>query len=253
MSVGTTPGAVSAGEGAVWAVDLDGQMISRVDPSLAEVRHVRHGLDAHRSGRRGGRRVGGRGRHRCEGAQNTGPVGTTLARVDPDTPDGARPDPSAADGGAATELTEDHVAVERDAVWAIAPDFAVVRVDPRTNRIVATIRGLQAQRGRRRRRRRVGARPRRHDRADRPGLQPHRGARPHPRFGSRVTGGGRGRRVGERPGDGTVWRVQPGPRLVMRTIESGPASATWRSGRDRFGRQPPARHAHSHRPRGRTA
>ena len=37
LAVGTTPGAVSVGEGAVWAIDLDGQTVSRIDPEGGEV------------------------------------------------------------------------------------------------------------------------------------------------------------------------------------------------------------------------
>ena len=36
VSVGPAPGAVSVGEGAVWALDLDGQTVSRVDPESLE-------------------------------------------------------------------------------------------------------------------------------------------------------------------------------------------------------------------------
>ena len=113
------------------------------------------------------------------------------------------------------------MAVERDAVWVISPDSAVVRIDPLTNRIVATIRGLQA--------RAIAAGDAgvwvlgidgtiaRIDRASN-----RFEARDRVRasaVASLAVGGGAA--WVSAPGDGTVWRIQPGPRLVMRTIDVG--------------------------------
>ncbi len=218
VSVGTTPGAVSAGEGAVWAVDLDGQTISRVDPRSLKAETFGIGLTpTDLAAGAGAVWVTGGGPAR--GTQNTGPVGTALMRVAPDTRTVRARIRLPQTGGAATELTEDHVAVERDAVWAIAPDFAVVRVDPRTNRIVATIRGLQA--------RAVAA----GDagvwvlgvdgtiaRIDRDSNRIEVRDRIRASAVASLAVGGGAAWVSA-PGDGTVWRVQPGPRLVMRTID----------------------------------
>jgi DNA-binding SARP family transcriptional activator/ABC-type branched-subunit amino acid transport system substrate-binding protein/sugar lactone lactonase YvrE len=220
VSVGATPGAVSAGEGAVWAVDLDGQTVSRVDPESGET--IAFGTGATPTDL-----VAGAGAvwvangSAVRGAQSTGPVATALARVDPSTRTVRARIRLPRSGGAATELTEDHVAVERDAVWAIAPDFSVLRVDPRTNRIVATIRGLQARAiaagdagvwvlGMDGTIARVNRATNRIDARDLIRASA---------VASLTVGGGAA--WVSAPGDGTVWRVQPGPRLVMRTIDVG--------------------------------
>ena len=220
VGVGTTPGAVSAGEGAVWAIDLDGQTVSRVNPESREVSTFGTGATPTDLAAGAGAVWVANGAP-IPGAQSQGPVATALARLDPRTRTVRARIPLRRQDGAASELTEDHVAVERDAVWAIAPDFAVVRVDPRTNRIVATIRGLKAQA--------VAAGDagvwvlgvdgtiahvdRTSNRID---------ARDRVRassVASLAVGGGAA--WVSAPGDGTVWRVQPGPRLVMRTIDVG--------------------------------
>ena len=220
VNVGTTPGAVSAGEGAVWVVDLDGQTISRVDPRSLEADTFGIGLTPTDLAAGAGA-VWVAGGRPARGTQNTGPVGTALARVAPESRTVRALIRLPRMGGAATELTEDHVAVDNDAVWAIAPDFAVVRVDPRTNRIVATIRGLQASAiaagdagvwvlgvdGTIARIDRETNRIQMRDRVRASAVA------------SLAVGGGAA--WVSAPGDGTVWRVQPGPRLVMRTIDVG--------------------------------
>jgi len=220
VTVGTTPGAVSAGDGAVWAVDIDGQTVSRVDPESGEVTTFGTGATpidlatgAEAVWVANGRAVGG--------SQSSGPVATSLARVDPATRTVRARIRLPRTGGAAAELTDNHIAVERGAVWAIAPDFTVVRVDPRTNRVVATIRGLQAHAiaagdagvwvlgldGTIARIDRASNRVEVRDRIRASAVA------------SLAVGGGAA--WVSAPGDGTVWRVQPGPRLVMRTIDVG--------------------------------
>ena len=220
VSVGSTPGAISVGEGAIWAVDVDGQTISRVDPGSHEVGTFATARRP-RTSRPVRVRSGWRAAARCREPSTPGPVGVDTRAVDPAARTVRARIRLPQTGGATTELTEDHVAVERDAVWAIAPDYAVVRIDPRTNRIVRTIRGLRAQavaagdagvwvlgfdgtiaridRGTNR----IAARDRVRASA----------------VASLAVGGGAA--WVSAPGDGTVWRVQPGPRLVMRTIDVG--------------------------------
>jgi DNA-binding SARP family transcriptional activator/ABC-type branched-subunit amino acid transport system substrate-binding protein len=210
-----TPGALAAGGGAVWSIDIDAQTISRVDGGGTTTfgtgaTPVDLALGAGALWVASGGPVGG--------TQTAGPVTTTLARVDPATRTVRARIRLPRTGGAATEVAEDRVAVEPDAVWAIAPDYAVVRIDPRTDRIVATIRGLQA--------RAVAAGEGgvwvlgidgaigRIDRArNRIGV---RGRVPASSVASLAVGGGSA--WVSAPGDGAVWRVRPGPRFVMRTI-----------------------------------
>lgn len=220
IGVGAAPGAVSAGEGAVWVLDVDGQTISRVDPRSRTADTFGIGLTPTDLATGAGA-LWVAGGAPARGTQNTGPVGSTLARVAADTRTVRARIPLPRAGGAVTELTEDHVVVESDAVWAIAPNFAVVRIDPRTNRIVATIRGLQARAiaagdagvwvlG-------VDGTIARIDRdTNRVELRDRVRAST---VASLAVGGGAA--WVSAPGDGTVWRVQPGPRLVMRTIDVG--------------------------------
>ena len=209
--MGSAPGAISVGAGAIWAVDLDDQTVFRVDPGSLEVTTFARATPTDLA--TGADAVWVASGEPVTGTQSAGPVATAIARVDPTTRTVRARVRLPRSGGAAAELTDDHVAVERDAVWAIAPDYAVVRIDPRTNRIVATIRGLQARAcvaaghagvwvlgidgtiaridrrtnriaargrigidsrlGRRRRRRRLGQRPgRRRGLANRPGSPP---------------------------------------------------------------------------------
>jgi branched-chain amino acid transport system substrate-binding protein len=204
----------------VWAVDVDRQTVTRVDSrSLTATTFATGATPTDLAAGAGAVWVGSGGTVR--GTQSAGPVGVAVARVDPATRTVRARIPLPRRPGAATELTEDHIAVERDAIWAIAPDYAVVRIDPRSNRIVATIRGVQA--------RAVAAGDAgvwvlgidgeiaRIDRAAN-----RYGARDRIRasaVASLAVGGGAA--WVSAPGDGTVWRVQPGPHLVMRTVDAG--------------------------------
>lgn len=219
VPVGSTPAAVAVGEGAVWALDADARTVSKVDRSSFAVATFGTGTTPTdiAAGAGGVWVLGG---ETLASSQSAGPVATALARVDPTTRTVRARIGLPRAGAAVTELAEDHVAVERDAVWAIASDYSVVRIDPRTNRIVATIRGLQA--------RAVaagdgvwvlgidGTIARIDRRSNRIATRGRIGA-------SAVTAlaVGGGAAWVSAPGDGTVWRVQPGPRLVMRTIDVG--------------------------------
>ena len=220
VPAGRTPGAVAAGEGAVWAIDVDGQTISRVDARGAAATFATGATPVDLAAGAGALWVASGGP--VGGTQAAGPVATVLARIDPATRTVRSRIRLPRSGGATTELAEDRVAVEPDAVWAIAPDYAVVRIDPRTDRIVATIRGLQA--------RAVAAgdggvwvlgmdgRIARIDRVR--NRVATRGRVPASSVGGLAVGGGSAW-VGA-PADGAVWQVRPGPRLVMRTIDVGP-------------------------------
>ena len=219
VNVGTTPAAVAVGEGAVWTLDADAHTVSRVDRDSSAVTTFATGATPTdiAAGAGGLWVLGGAA---LADSQSAGPVAAALARVDPTTRTVRARIDLPRSGTAVSELTEDHVAVERDAVWAIASDYSVVRIDPRTNRIVATIRGLQA--------RAVAAgggvwvlgidgRIARIDRrTNRIAVRGRIGASA---VASLTVGGGAA--WVSAPGDGTVWRVEPGPRLVMRTIDVG--------------------------------
>jgi ABC-type branched-subunit amino acid transport system substrate-binding protein len=224
VTVPGTPGAVATGAGAAWSIDVDGQTISRVDTGSGAATTFATGTTpvdlATGAGAlwiAGGKPV--------PAAQAAGPIVATLARVDPATRTVRARIPVPRTGRATTELAENRIAVEPDAVWVIAPDYAVLRIDPRTNRVVAAIRGLQARAVAAgdggvwvlgldgaiaridRTRNRVAVR----DRV------------PASSVGGLAVGGGSA--WVSAPGDGAVWRVRPGPRLVMRTIDVEPGVA----------------------------
>jgi DNA-binding SARP family transcriptional activator/ABC-type branched-subunit amino acid transport system substrate-binding protein len=220
VAVGGSPAAISAGEGAVWALDADGQTISRIDPVSGDASTFGVGLTPIdlESGAgslwvKAGQRIAGR--------QTAGPVGTALAQVDPSTSTVRDRIVVPSEGRALTTESDDQIAVSEDAVWTIAPDFSIVRVDPRTNRVVATIRGLDARAiaagdagvwvlgedgslaqinlatNRLVKRTRIGASA----------------------VASVAVGGGAVWVTA--PGDGTVWRVDPAARPALRTIDVG--------------------------------
>ena len=128
-------------------------------------------------------------------------------------------------GPAVVTASDDQIAVEPDAIWVIGPDYSVSRIDPRTDRVTATIRGLEAQAIA------TGDAGTWVLAADGTVARiPARGDR----FVDRARVGASGvasLAVGDdavwvsAPGDGTVWRVDPATRPAMRTIEVG-AGAT---------------------------
>jgi DNA-binding SARP family transcriptional activator/ABC-type branched-subunit amino acid transport system substrate-binding protein len=220
VRAGTTPGAVATGAGAVWSIDVDAQTVTRVAADGEATTFGTGATPVDLAAGAGALWVAGGGP--VQGTQAAGPVATTLARVDPATRTVRARIALPRRPGATTELAEDRIAVEPDAVWAIAPDFAVVRIDPRTDRVVATIRGLQA--------RAVAAGDggvwvlgldggiARIDRArNRVAV---RGRIPASTVGALAVGAGSAWVAA--PGDGAIWRVRPGPRLVMRTIDVDP-------------------------------
>jgi ABC-type branched-subunit amino acid transport system substrate-binding protein/DNA-binding SARP family transcriptional activator len=220
VNTGTTPGAVSVGEGAVWAIDLDGQTVSRLDGRSLDVSTFATGATPTDLAAGAGAVWVADGTSRG-GVRSGAIVATDVARIDPGTRTVRARIGLPRPRGAATELTDDHLAVERDAIWAISPDFTVVRIDPRANKVVATIRGIQAQA--------IAAggagvwvlgqdgEIARIDRASN-----RIAVRDRIRASAVASlAVGAGSAWVSAPGDGTVWRVHPGPQLVMRTIETG--------------------------------
>ena len=220
IEIGGAPVAVTADGTRVWTLDADRQTISRADPGSGAV--ATFGVGATPIDLEGGAAslwatVG----ERVRGVQTAGPLGTAIARVDPTTSTVRARIVITRRGPAVSTAADDQIAVEPDAVWAIGSDHSVARIDPRTNRVTATIRGLEAQAiatgdagtwvlaadgtvariaargGRFLERARVGA--------------------------SAVASiaVGDGAVWVSAPGDGTVWRIDPAARPAMRTIDVG--------------------------------
>lgn len=144
VPVGATPSAVAVGEGRVWVLNADDQTISRVDPrSGASDTFAIGATPTDLAAGAGGVWVGSGGA--VPRGQSAGLVATALARVDPDSRAPRATIPLPAARTAVTPGVSDHIAVTARAVWAIGPDERVRRVDPRTNRVTATIAGVRAR------------------------------------------------------------------------------------------------------------
>ena len=219
IDVGGTPTSVAVGEGATWVLNADDQTITRVDERTRAVKTFGSGgVPTDLAAGAGALWVGNGKRTR---AQFIGPVATSIVRVDPSTTAVRAavtlPDP----GGFTSNIQQDHIAVTRDAVWAVNPDASVSRVDPRADEVSAVVRRLDA-----------GAVAAGDEGVWALSLDSQL-ARIDPGTASvdkriRVAANtlsaiavGAGAVWAAAPYDGTVWRVDPEPRLVQRTIDVG--------------------------------
>jgi YVTN family beta-propeller protein len=219
IDVGGTPTSVAVGEGAAWVLNADDQTVTRVDARTRAVKTFGSGgVPTDLAAGAGALWVGNGKRTR---AQFIGPVATSIVRVDPTTTAVRAavtlPDP----GGFTSNLQQDHIAVTRDAVWAVNPDASVSRVDPRADEVSTVVRRLDA-----------GAVAAGDEGVWALGLDSSL-ARIDPETASvdrrvRVAANtlsaiaiGAGAVWAAAPYDGTVWRVDPEPRLVQRTIDVG--------------------------------
>ena len=82
---------------------------------------------------------------RNDAGQAAGPVPVTLTRVDPRSRTARARIALPRGGGLVSRAVDDHIALEADAVWTIGPGGVVARIDPRTERVVARLRGFPAR------------------------------------------------------------------------------------------------------------
>jgi DNA-binding SARP family transcriptional activator/ABC-type branched-subunit amino acid transport system substrate-binding protein len=143
LPAGRTPSAVAVGDGAVWMVDADARTVLRVVPSSRVVETLATGATPTDVAFGAGSVWVANGRP-LPNAQFIGPVGTAVARLDPWTRTERESFRLPRAGGAVSNLVDNHLAVSADALWAIAPDFSVVRIDVVAGRITATTRGVPA-------------------------------------------------------------------------------------------------------------
>jgi branched-chain amino acid transport system substrate-binding protein len=144
IPLGTAPSTVAVGEGAAWVIDANDQTVSRIATSNP-----------------GDPQTFSTGSTPTDIAVGVGAVWVTnlgsnvlpesVSRLDPesrtvvetiDLPPKSLPENFWGGGGAT--FSRQHIAVTRDAVWAINPDLTVSRIDPRTNSVVARVEGVQA-------------------------------------------------------------------------------------------------------------
>ena len=144
IPAGRTPSAVAVGAGgALWLVDADARTVLHVLPSSRVIETLATGATPTDVAFGAGSLWVANGR-RLAGAQFVGPVATAVARFDAATRTERAAIRLPRVGGSISNLVDNHLAVSADALWAVAPDFSVVRVDATTGAITATTRALPA-------------------------------------------------------------------------------------------------------------
>jgi YVTN family beta-propeller protein len=220
VPVGATPTAVASGGGAVWVLNADDQTISRVDERTKEVRTFAIGATpTDLAAGASGVWVGNGGK--LAKAQFAGAAALAVTRLDPRTGAVVANVALPRVGATRSNATAHHIAVAAGSVWAIAPDFSLVRIDPARNTVSAVLRNVAVVAI-------AGAR-------DAVWAVSHDGAlaRVAARSG-RVTARvnvpatdlsdiavGDGSVWATDPYQGTLWRIDPGRHVVERTIDVG--------------------------------
>ena len=146
VALGSSPSSIAVGEGAIWAIDADDGTISRIDPrtrtrertfsTASTPTDVAVGAGAVWVG------------NAFRGRRSRGNFPESVSRLDPATGvvDATITLPGADAHGyfQGGGFNQQRIAVTPTAVWTVNPDRTVSRIDPRTNRRVATIRDVQA-------------------------------------------------------------------------------------------------------------
>ena len=136
IALGRTPSAIAVRDGVVWLVDADAQTVLRLSEGSREVESLSTGATPTDVAAGPGSVWVANGRP-LEGAQFVGPVATAVARLDSTTGTERENVPLPRRGGALSNLVENHLAVSKNALWAVAPDYSVVRIATATGAITA--------------------------------------------------------------------------------------------------------------------
>ena len=143
IPAGRTPSALAVGDGALWLVDADARTVLRIVPSSRVVETLATGATPTDIAFGAGSVWVANGR-RLQDTQFIGPVATAVARLDPTTRTERTEIGLPRIGGSTSNLVDNHLAVSEDALWAVAPDFSVVRADATTGAISQPIRDVPA-------------------------------------------------------------------------------------------------------------
>ena len=142
VSIGGTPTRVSVGAGAVWVLDADRQAVSRIDSHTRAMRTFgTGGVPTDLAAGNGALWVANG--HQSP-AQFVGPLTTTVSSLDPATSAIRRTVGLPHSGGATSNASGNHIALTRDAVWVVDPDFSVSAIDPANGEITDTVRSVSA-------------------------------------------------------------------------------------------------------------
>jgi class 3 adenylate cyclase len=135
--------AVAAGEGGLWVLNSDQQTVSRIDPKTAEVDPFGTGATPTDVAVGAGSVWVGAG-STLPTAQSVSPITTSVARVSPQTRTVQARIPLPRRGGAIANSGEQRIAVGRDGVWTINPDYTISQINPETSSVVRTISSFPA-------------------------------------------------------------------------------------------------------------
>jgi DNA-binding SARP family transcriptional activator/ABC-type branched-subunit amino acid transport system substrate-binding protein/DNA-binding beta-propeller fold protein YncE len=138
--VGTTPGSIAVGDGAVWVLNGDDRTISRIDPRTRRVEKTfATGTTPTELAVGDGALWIGNGS--ATSGQASFEYTASLSRVDPQSTQSTRTVRLAGQpfSGLGVEPGFDAIAVAQDSVWAINPDRSVSRLDAATGALRASI------------------------------------------------------------------------------------------------------------------
>ncbi len=144
VSLGTSPSQVAIGEGSVWVLDADDKTISRIDPETREVVRTfsTSSTPTDIAAGAGALWVGNAG-------QGGDVLPESVSRIDPESGEitviEVARDPGGHIYGGFAGRSGRRLAVAPDAVWVIGADGKIARIDPRSNRVVATIDDVEAR------------------------------------------------------------------------------------------------------------
>jgi DNA-binding SARP family transcriptional activator/ABC-type branched-subunit amino acid transport system substrate-binding protein len=142
--VGRAPAALASGEGGIWLLDADARTVSRFEPEKGTISTFATGATPTDIAVGAGGVWVGNGR-RLSASQFIGPVATSVARIDPVSKTERADIRLPRKGGALSNLVENHLAATDDAVWAVAPDFSLARIDATSSAVTAVARPFPVQ------------------------------------------------------------------------------------------------------------
>ena len=221
--VGRAPTALASGGGGIWFLDADARTVARFDPEESSISTFATGATPTDLAVGAAGVWVGNGR-RLSAAQFIGPVATSVARIDPVSKTERADVPLPRRGGALSNLVDNHLAATDDALWAVAPDFSLARIDAASSAVTAVVDPFPIQA--------VGAGPAGVWALGVGGEIAHLDGAT-----GRVIAQGRvpatsvgGIAVGSdaawvtSPSDGTLWRVETGDSLTLGSVDVGPGA-----------------------------
>ena len=150
VPLGTTPSSIAVGAGAVWVLDADDKTLSAIDQETRSLKGAPFSTTSTPTDIAAGAGALWIGNAFREGQFSSTSYPQSVSRLDPDSrvvvdtiplprPGVVQYNP---EGGWLRPL--EHIAVTSDAVWVVGADQGVYRIDPRTNKLVGRVKGIEA-------------------------------------------------------------------------------------------------------------